>query len=238
MRRATILTILIAVGLAATGPGEAARSRYGRPRQVKVCNLLVPSTARLAGAAGYLPMGQNRNPHLFLVLDRRTDLKPEDWEFVNPLAPPVLNGAQVNRWTQIGLGSAATGRTFALGAPLTQDMAPYWEVTLSPENLARLKEMDIVYLSLAGPVTFTVAEREMLRRLADAGVLVWIDNAGSLRINNNLNRPGDLFIPLDFAGLGAGARSVVDAGHPLVNSVFRLTNAEVGQLGDASAAAG
>jgi hypothetical protein len=234
MRRASVLVSVIALGALLSTPGQAAHSNYGRPRQIKVCNLLVPSTARVAGAQAYLPLGQNRSPHLFYVLDRRTDLKPEDWEFVNPLAPPVLNQAQIDRWARsggIGLGSAAQGRTFAVGAPLTKDMAPYWEVTLSPENLTRLKEMDIVYISADGQtVSFTINEREMLRRLADAGVLVWIDNAGDLRINNNPDAPGDLFIPLDFSTAGGGELVAVDPGHPLLNGPFRLTSAEIAAL--------
>lgn len=231
MRRALILGLTIAVGaLLLPQAAEAARSRYGRAREIKVCNLLVPSTARTPGAQAYAPHGQNRSPHLWYVVDRRTDLKPDDWRFVNPLAPPVLSATQIERWQRIGLGSAAAGRTFAIGSPLTPDMAPYWEVVLSPENLQSLKEMDICYLSATGGVSFTVAEREMLRRLTDSGVLLWIDNAGEFRINNNPNAPGDLFVPLDFTPLGGGRLVANDIGHPLLNSIFRLTRGEIERL--------
>jgi hypothetical protein len=238
MRRATTLALVLATALCALSPAEAARSAYGRARQIKACNLLVPSTSRAPGWGAYAPLGQNRSPHVFFVLDRRTEVKPEDWQFVNPLAPPVLNTAQVDRWERIGQGSAATGRTFAIGAPLTKDMAPYWEVVLSAENLQRLKEMDIVYLPLAGNCSFSVSEREMLRRIADAGVLVWIDNAGGLQINNNITQPGDLFFPLAFGlgGVGTGSLTPVDAGHPLFDGEFRLTGSELARVGGDSAA--
>jgi hypothetical protein len=243
MKRVLILGLMIVASVLLPREGEAARSRYGKARQIRVCNLLVPSTARMPGAQAYAPQGQNRSPFLWHVADRRTDIKPDDWEFVNPLAPPVLNQAQIARWQRIGLGSAAAGRTFAIGSPLTPDMAPYWEVVLAPENIQALMAMDIVYISAAGPgtnamVSFTLAEREMLRRLADSGTLVWIDNAGDLRINNTRTAPGDFFVPLDFTPLGGGPLAAVEIGHPLLNSVFRLTSAEIRQLGAAGATGG
>src|SRR5262249_2388612 len=124
-----------------------------------------------------------------------------------------------------------------LGTPLTKDMAPYWEAVLAPENLDALKQLDIAYVSATsssiGPIQFTLREREMLRRLVDAGVTLWIDNPTfGLRLDTSLNA---LFVPLDFGTVTGNGLVGVNMSHPLLAGAFRLTAAEIAGLGDGGA---
>src|SRR5689334_6936271 len=100
-------------------PAAAARFFHGESRKVRACVLLLPSTGRAA-----LPDGLNLNPFVFYALDQRTDLRPDYWAFENPIAPATVTQAMVNRW------SAISQTPLTPGAPLTKDLAPYWEVPL------------------------------------------------------------------------------------------------------------
>ena len=94
-RRAACLSLLALLASVAErpAPGRAAEFFHGEPRQVRACTLLLPSTA--AAQSSSAPDGQNQNPYVFYVMDQRTDLRPESWEFVNPMAPPAM----MLRWT-------------------------------------------------------------------------------------------------------------------------------------------
>src|SRR5207244_12976234 len=122
------------------------------------------------------------------------DLNPRSWQFANPMPPPAVTQAMANRWSRIGDNS------LTVGIPLTQDLAPYWEVTLRPENMDRLAQMDVCYVSAAGGALITYQDRELLRRLVDAGVLLWIDNRSTLTFSN----VDGMFFPLDFPLPSAG----------------------------------
>ena len=79
--------------------------------------------------------------------------------------------------------------------PLTKDVAPYWEVPLKPELMDRLATMDVCYVAATGSIQMTYQDRELLRRLVDAGVMLWIDDGGGLRFP----KLGDgFFFPIDF----------------------------------------
>lgn len=216
-----LFTALLGSALGCLAPAQAARFFHGEPRQVRACVLLLPSTS--AARTAYAPDGQNLNPYVFYVMDRRTDLRPEAWEFVNPTAPPLVTGAMQSRWDRI------TGRanSITVGVPLTKDLAPYWEVPLRPENMDRLAKMDICYIGAAGNVRITYQDRELLRRLADAGVLLWFDDAGGLDFPN----PGDgPFFPLRFTP-ASGAPSAALPAHTLLDGIYRLLPQELARLG-------
>src|SRR5207249_492394 len=83
---------------------------------------------------------ENPDPHIFYILDSRTDLKPLGLEFVNPMAPAVITGDIYNRW-QIRQKSNAPpdpsfvpntpqSRVFSVGSKVTKNMGAYWEANL------------------------------------------------------------------------------------------------------------
>jgi PQQ-like domain len=242
MKRLLTLLLLLGTGAALLAPAaHAAKFLHGQPRQIKCAVLIIPSSTpeppRGAIAPApynrYTPLGQNLNPYVFYVADERRDLKPTHWEFVNPLAPATVTDQMAVRWAQIqGNVAPLSGRSFVPGTPLTKDMAPYWEAVLAPENLSRLKELDIAYISAATPVAFTLQDSELLRRMADAGVCLWFDNAGGFRIGTNADDPNKLFLPLDFPVGGAGTSATLNTGHPLLSGYYRLSSGEIARLGD------
>ena len=97
-------------------------------------------------------------PYVFYVLDKRADIKPVGWTFVNPIAPTSVNAAVLNRW----------GATYTLNAPISADMAAYWEVPLRDTSSDQLQQYDVLYLPATG-VSFTPADNEKLRRFVDSG---------------------------------------------------------------------
>jgi hypothetical protein len=200
-------------------PASAAAFFHGEPRQVKACVLLLPSTAPTPGS-GFYPDGQNLNPYVFFVMDQREDLKPPSWEFVNPLAPPTVTQAMAARWSRLGSSNLTPG------IPLTKDLASYWEVPLTQETIDRLETMDICYVCANGAVRMTYQDRELLRRLVDAGVLLWLDDGGSL----SFHALDGMFFPVNFQNGGGGNQALMPA-HPLLNGHFQLTTAQVAQLG-------
>jgi hypothetical protein len=227
---------LLGSGAGLLAPGaHAAKFLHGQPRQIKCAVLLIPSTTPGPPRSAlppapfnrYFPLGQNLNPYVFYVADERRDLKPTSWEFVNPLAPATVTDQMAGRWAQID------PRLITAGAPLTKNMAPYWEAVLAPENLSRLKELDIAYIAAGTAVAFTLQDRELLRRMADAGVCLWFDNPGGFRIGTTADDPNKLFLPLDFPVGGTGASAgLFNTGHPLLSGYYRLSVGEIARLGD------
>ena len=71
-------------------------------RVFKVGVLLVDSTGFNFGTnpPAPLPGGpENPDPHVFYVADSRQDLKPANWELINPLAPKTVTSDIYARWT-------------------------------------------------------------------------------------------------------------------------------------------
>jgi hypothetical protein len=215
-----LLTAVIPL-LTLPAPASAARFFHGEPRRVRACVLLLPSTATDQNSV-YFPDGQNPNPFLFYALDRRTDLRPDSWEFENPIAPPTVTQAMADRWGRISAQPA-----LSVGIPLTKDLAPYWEVPLRTELIDQLVDMDVCYVAASGIERITYQEREMLRRLADSGVLLWIDNAGGWRFPNAADA---LFFPMAFTPSPGSVVAPVSS-HPLLNGLFRLTSQDAQSLG-------
>lgn len=249
----TGLTLLVA-GALPVAWAAAGRLQQARVRRLKACVGIIPTGVEptpaaapanpFAGAtadpdAAVLPRSPNPNPFLFWVLDQRKDLKPDGWEISNPAAPAFTTAAHSLRY---GVPQ---------GTPLRQDMAPYWELPLKPENYDRLAQMDVIYIpigraALGQPVAtfFMEEQRQLMARLADAGVTLWVDWAvpartidGALGGNENTANPtgrtkNGFFTNLDFA-LRNGVAGPVAVGHPLLDSQFVFQagdSAEIGSL--------
>lgn len=162
-----------------------------------------------------------RAPYLFHALNHRMDLKPQGWEFVNPLAPSRVTEDIVARW------SSAGGPAYTLGHNVTKDMGCYWEVKLGAA-LADLAEFDVLFIGLDRSYLLGRLEREKLRKLVDAGGVLWVEN----------NSPGlpprlENFITPDifFSAGGNGWAGAPNRVHPLVHRPYDLGWDELSRLG-------
>src|ERR1700709_2513333 len=91
----SICTAIIAIAALISGTGHSyadVTNYISTRRQIKVCVLV--SNASVVGNAK-----ENGTPHLFYILDKRTDLKPAGWSFVNPLAPSSITQAMIKEWS-------------------------------------------------------------------------------------------------------------------------------------------
>src|SRR5204863_7230703 len=99
-------TFSAAVALGALLPGSTMPARADvtsysfERRQIKACVLVSNAASSSLNCNGSpVLVKENAVPYVFYVMDKRTDLKPGGWEFVNPLAPSNLTGDIVQRWT-------------------------------------------------------------------------------------------------------------------------------------------
>ncbi|MDH7570387.1 MAG: hypothetical protein QHJ73_12475, partial [Armatimonadota bacterium] len=219
---------------------------------IKVCNLLLdsfrplPNNDPLKGTYSEL---ENADPHVFYILDARTDLKPRGWELVNPLAPRVVDEKIQKRWADLD-----PQHPYTVGQAVTKNMACYWEVYLSETPLEDLLQFDLIFVTSHigkdgngpgkfGPtptnVEFLPEDREKLAKLVDMGGIVWLEDCWLMRIEKNI--PGAaFFLDINFAGESLSgyqgrprySGEVADYHHPLFNSPFRLTEEEINRLGD------
>jgi len=199
-RRTTIqlvpaLGLALAVALGSVASRAAGFEYSSERREIKVGELLVQS----ARAAYAQPPGrvnlENPDPHTFWVLER-SPFKPSNWDFVNPLAPSVVTQEVLERWDFryrngggfgdpfYANGDPASGgtRIVRLGDPVTKDCGAYWEVLLAEENFDALLTYDLLFVTNHSLTAFTAAERDLLRRLVDAGAAVFVDDCGGMRI--------------------------------------------------------
>lgn len=262
-RRAAHLLIVLALLLGAGLPMvRAARLQQARVRRLKVCVAIIPTLGEpvpsapplnpYAGGAAdpdavIAARSPDPYPFVWLVADQSKHLKPDGWEFYNPAAPAFVTLAQSIRWS-----FAAPAPT--QGTPLKPDMAPYWEVTLSQANYERLLQMDCIYIPIARnaagavvPTFFTEEQRRILTRLADAGVTIWVDwalraaTAGGALGGNELpatpltRTKNAFFTNVDFQD-AVGNAVPPAVGHPLLDSVSRLSSAEAVKVGSLYAA--
>lgn len=187
-------------------------------RQIRACVL----TMNTALGAGGVP--QISAPYLFYVMDKRADVKPGGWDFVNPLAPSIITGTIRTRWQARGLTTDSTlpSAQFRLNAPITKNVGAYWEVNLDSVSSEDLQQFDIVYMGYRTGVNFTPEQREKLRRFADAGGTIWLEDLGGMTLNT------PFVIPVSFAGstLTGGAGYITNFNHPIVTFPYSLTPAE------------
>jgi hypothetical protein len=229
---AAMVLMVVAGILAPLQSAHADSTTYATSkRQFKVGILLIESTAtnyNTSPPSQYSGGAENPDPFVFYIADARTDVKPQNWDLINPLAPSTVTSDIKQRWTDRNSGQVP----FQLGQKITKDMAPYWEVSLNSTSLADLLQYDLLFITNHRDVSFTPAEREKLRKLVDGGGIVWIEDCGNMRI-----RPGGTFFleELQFrqAGNQNNAGPVINqADHPILNAPYKLTFQEIANLGD------
>ncbi len=221
-------------------PAHADTHSYASERrQIKVCVLVSSAASGVGGGP------ENVTPHVFYILDRRTDLKPAGWEFVNPMAPTTITGDIYNRWQQRGSGATPDpafantpqGIDFRIGQPLSKNFGAYWEVNLDTASTSDLAQFDVVLMAYHNPQTqFSPDEREKLRRYVDGGGTVWLEDEGNFDLKNGGSYGGGQFVvDLGFAtAIPANALPTpATKHHPLINFPYAISPVDVLSLGAA-----
>jgi len=96
-----LLLALVALGMSPRASHADATTYSSTKRQFKVGILLVDSTAYNFNVAppALLPGGpENPDPFVFYIADARSDVKPQNWELINPLAPTQVTADVKARW--------------------------------------------------------------------------------------------------------------------------------------------
>ena len=231
----------IAALLALTALPETGRSDAGsyasQRRQIRV-GIIATRALNMPNGEG----SENPDPHVFYVLDARTDLKPVGVELVNPLAPPTITGEIYERWRRRSRGNdpAFTGgnplsELFRVGAKVTKNMGAYWEVNIDSLEASDLQQFDLLYMHSHKPdVALPADTREKLRAYMDGGGTLWVEQCGGF----TFNRWAPFFFDAQFrsgGGAGGGGRPGAVIGtpnHPLLTAPYVLTTEEVQTLGD------
>ncbi|MFM7322746.1 MAG: DUF4159 domain-containing protein, partial [Armatimonadota bacterium] len=219
--------------LVASLPAGADATTYStNKRTLRVGVLLLDSTAYDWSTNPPTPLrggAENPDPFLFHIADSRTDIKPANWEFVNPLAPKVVTTEVFARWSQPGVGRDPD-HPYRLGQQVTKNMAAYWEVPLSTTSLSDLLQYDLLFVTNHRTVYLTPADREKMRKLVDAGGVLWFEDCSRMRFHP----AGPFFLEqVQFtSGGGDGVPEIHVPGHPLLTSPYPLTRQEIGSLGD------
>ncbi len=234
--KATLAVIPFALGSAILITPRPARAEAvtfsNSKREYKVGILLIDSTTDFVNAPIKGP--ENPDPHVFYVADQRTDIKPGGWDLVNPLAPATVTSDIFGRWS--GLGGRDPGHPYAVGQKVTKDMAAYWEVSLSKASEAELLQFDVLFITNHRAMRFTPKDREKLRKVVDAGGVVWLDDCGGMRIEPS----GRFFLDeMQFQGSSAGLNgmsgpAIYQPAHPLLTSPYTLSYTDILNLGDKS----
>ncbi|MDQ2986672.1 MAG: hypothetical protein M3R13_08105 [Armatimonadota bacterium] len=205
-----MISVAVAVSAAAA---FAQPTTYGRADiEIKAGVLLFNRT---------LPNGAliNSAPYVFYYMDRRNDLKPRGWNFVNPQSASTFTTDQANRWNLL------TGGGFAAGQKLGKNYAAYWEVELDRTTPAILSKYDILYVNDLGS-QITPEQREKLRQFLDGGGTLWVDR----------NRSGALGgingYPIPFATTPSGTNpQVVAPLHPIMRFPYQLDYGGASSMG-------
>lgn len=207
-RTIRILIIVALLTVFAAGLAHSASFTYSSQRkEIKAGVLIFPA------ADGKYTV-RSAAPYVFHVLNERPDVKPKGWEFVNPLAPSTVSDDCALRW---GLSA---------GVPISKNMACYWEVRID-SGLTELSQFDILYIGLQASRNLTREQREKLRKVADAGGLLWIENCSTGNIDlNNFVTPALLF-----RGGSGGWAGAPNRMHPLVHRPYDLSWDELSTLG-------
>lgn len=223
---------------------HADANTYATLRRKVRCAILTSSALNVPVPAPANVSPENPDPHVFYVLDSRTDLKPYGMEFMNPLAPPVLTNSIYQRWKDRVRGGAADAafdptlntpesRIFQVGARVTKNMGAYWELNLDSASVEDLRNYDILYLhSHKVQAVFSVENREKLRKFVEAGGTLWVENCGSLSFSAKM----PFLFEVSMSGsLGSGGQAiavVANASHPLLSYPYVLGSQDVQNLGD------
>ena len=172
---------------------------------------------------------ENPDPFVFYIADI-SKLKPAGWDIVNPLAPSTITTDIFQRWSAPGARDAAN--PYQLGQKVTKNMAAYWEVSLNNASVSDLLKYDVLFITNHRTEKFTPAEREKMRKVVDAGGVIWIEDCGNMRIDDK----GSPFFLEDLqftnTGSGTGGPSINVPLHPILNTPYRLSIQEIANLGD------
>ncbi|MDX1933952.1 MAG: hypothetical protein SFU56_15235 [Capsulimonadales bacterium] len=226
VRRIAALWLLFVLSLTGHTAYADATSYSTTQRPFKVGILLLDSTIDRTNPASIARGAENPDPYVFYIADAYTDLKPSNWVFVNPLAPTNVTSAIRNRWL-----ARDPRNPYQIGQKVTKAMAAYWEVPLAATTVEDLLQFDLLLIHTHRTVAFTPADREKLRKLVDAGGIIWMEDCGNLRIDPTA--PFFLSSVQFQSGGGGGPKPIVNVPeHPILSSPFQLTFDEVSALGD------
>ncbi|MBC7806634.1 MAG: hypothetical protein H7145_10830, partial [Akkermansiaceae bacterium] len=163
---------------------------------------------------------------------QRTDIKPSGWELDNPLAPATVTSDIYSRWSEPG--GRDPSHPYAVGQKVTKDMAAYWEVYLTKATESELLQYDVLFVTNHRLTSMTPQDREKLRKVVDAGGVVWLDDCGGMRIGPS----GRFFLEeLQFRGTTTGLNNspgpaLYQPTHPLLNSPYTMSYNDILTLGD------
>lgn len=210
---------------------------YVSQRQLVRAGIVVCSALNMGNSGP-----ENPDPHVFYVLDSRTDLKPLGMELVNPLAPPSVTADIYQRWRRRNRGpdpafvaGTPMNQAFQVGSRLTKSMGAYWEVNLDNASMETLEQYDLLYLhGHRLDIDFTPEQRDKLRRFVEGGGTLWVETCGGLSFAPRSPFLFDVQFHNGGGGAGSGTPGAViaAANHPLLTSPFVLTPPEVQSLGD------
>ena len=169
---AAVVALLGIAVTAAPPPAHAGSYTYNTQQRQINAGVLIVQDAN-PGAAPT----PNFDPYPFYILNQRADVKPAGWSIVNPMAPKIVTPDVVARWDAYALaiptnpyGVTLTKHVYDIGLPVTQDMAPYWEVSLGTgTSVDDLRQFDILLLNVRGNIKFTAQQKELLRQYVDGG---------------------------------------------------------------------
>ncbi|MBA3726527.1 MAG: hypothetical protein H0W86_08750, partial [Armatimonadetes bacterium] len=161
----------------------------------------------------------NADPYVFFNLEKRTDVKPASWVFVNPHGGSTFTRRQAGRWNTL------TGTTnFSAGTRLNKNMAAYWEVELS--QVANVADYDVLMVHAPGGISLNTAERDKLQAFIDAGGTLWFDKSFTQSVD------GFNGFPVPFTTVATGANpQVVQPFHPILNYPFSLGYFDAAYMG-------
>lgn len=97
--------------------------------------------------AGVLIAGNTPADRTFLAMDRRDDLKPPGWEFVNPNAP----------------------------SGLAKHRRRYWLVDINTLSADQIQKYHVLLINSSGVINMSIENREKLRRFVEGGGVLWLD---------------------------------------------------------------
>lgn len=212
-RTSSLLTVLIGVALAASLPASAAGTAFRYDATQRVINACV------LGVNGQT-LADHPSPYIIEGM-RRSDLAPEDWNFVNALAPPTVVEGDV------------AADFVVKGKP------EYWFVSLTDETANQLVGMDLIFIS-APDLDLTPRQQAGLQAAVEAGAVLWVDNAILRDANGDptdwtrvTNFPWVL--GFDFEPTPANrawALKATDPGHMLLREPHPIDALSVTRLGD------